>query len=157
MVKKMARMHSRKKGRHGSKRPPVKMLPKWARANKKDVEETILKLAKERYNSAVIGQILRDQYGIPNVKMLIGKTVTQVMKENNSYPSMPEDMLSLLKKAVLVRSHMEKHRQDYHSQHGLQNLESKIRRLGKYYSRTGVLPKGWKYSPEEAKLLVQKG
>jgi len=154
---KMARMHSRKKGKHGSHRPPVKRLPRWAKADKKEVEELIVKLAKEHYNSAVIGQILRDQYGIPDVKLLLGKTITQVMKENNSYPSMPEDMLSLLKKAVLLRAHMEKHRQDYHSKKGLENLESKIRRLGKYYSRTGILPKGWRYSPEEAKLLVQKG
>jgi len=153
----MARMHSRKKGRHGSKRPPVKHLPKWAKADKKDVEETIVRLAKEHYNSAVIGQMLRDQYGVPDARLLLGKTVTQVMRENNLYPSMPEDMLSMLKKAVLLRSHLENHRQDYHSKKGLQNLESKIRRLGKYYSRTGMLPKGWKYSPEEAKLLVQKG
>ena len=153
----MARVYSRKKGRHGSHRPPVKKLPKWARANKKEVEELIVKFAKEHYTSAVIGQILCDQYGIPDVKLLIGKTVSQIMKENNSYPSMPEDMLSLLKKAVVLRTHMEKHRQDYHSKKGLLNLESKIRRLGKYYSRTGTLPKGWRYSPEEAKLLVQKG
>jgi len=153
----MARVYSRKKGRHGSHRPPVKILPKWARADKKEVEELIVKFAKEHYTSAVIGQILRDQYGIPDIKLLIGKTASQIMKENNAYPSMPEDMLSLLKKAVTLRTHMEKHRQDYHSKKGLLNLESKIRRLGKYYSREGTLPKGWRYSPEEAKLLVQKG
>jgi small subunit ribosomal protein S15 len=79
------------------------------------------------------------------------------MREHDAYPSMPEDMLSLLKKAVNLRTHMEKWRQDYHSKKGLQNLESMIRRLGKYYSRTGMLPKNWKYDPNEAKLLVQKG
>jgi len=153
----MARVYSGKKGKHGSKKPPVKISPKWVKMKKSEVEELILKLAKERYTSAVIGTVLRDQYGIPDVKVLIGKTVSQVMRENNLYPSMPEDMLSLLKKAVLLHSHMEKHKQDYHSKKGLQNLESKIRRLGKYYSREGMLPKAWKYSPEEAKLLVQKG
>jgi small subunit ribosomal protein S15 len=124
---------------------------------KSEVEELIVKLAKERYTSAVIGTILRDQYAIPDVKVLIGKTVSQVMRENNVYPSMPEDMLNLLKKAVNLRTHMEKWRQDYHSKKGLLNLESKIRRLGKYYSRNGMLPKKWKYDPNEAKLLVQKG
>lgn len=153
----MARVYSGKKGKHGSKKPPIKIVPKWVKMKKSEVEEMIVKLAKERYNSAVIGTILRDQYGIPDVKVLIGKTVTKVMKEHDSYPSMPEDMLSLLKKAVVLRSHMEKHRQDYHSKKGLQNLESKIRRLGKYYSRTGTLAKNWRYNPEEAKLLVQKG
>ena len=153
----MARIYSGKKGEHGSKKPPVKIVPKWVKLKKTDVEELILKLAKERYNSAVIGTILRDQHGIPDVKVFTGKTVTKIMKENNVYPSMPEDMLSLLKKAVNLRSHMEKQKQDFHSKKGLLNLESKIRRLGKYYSRTGMLPKSWKYSPEEAKLLVQKG
>lgn len=153
----MARVYSGKKGEHGSKKPPVKIVPKWVKIKKNEVEELIVKLAKERYTSAVIGTILRDQYAIPDVKVMIGKTVSQVMKENSAYPSMPEDMLSLLKKAVNLRTHMEKQKQDYHSKKGLLNLESKIRRLGKYYSRTGMLPKGWRYNPEEAKLLVQKG
>jgi len=153
----MARVYSGKKGEHGSKKPPVKIVPKWVKIKKSEVEELIVKLAKERYTSAVIGTILRDQYAIPDVKVLIGKTVSQVMRENSVYPSMPEDMLSLLKKAVNLRTHMEKWRQDYHSKKGLLNLESKIRRLGKYYSRNGVLPKNWKYDPNEAKLLVQKG
>jgi len=153
----MARVYSGKKGEHGSKKPPVKIVPKWVKIKKSEVEELIVKLAKERYTSAVIGTILRDQYAIPDVKVLIGKTVSQVMRENNVYPSMPEDMLNLLKKAVNLRTHMEKWRQDYHSKKGLLNLESKIRRLGKYYSRNGMLPKKWKYDPNEAKLLVQKG
>jgi small subunit ribosomal protein S15 len=69
---------------------------------------------------------------------------------------MPEDMISLLRKAVKIREHLEANRADKHSKRGLGNLESKIRRLGKYYVRKGELPKGWKYSPEEAKLIVQK-
>jgi len=153
----MARIYSGKKGEHGSKKPPVRIVPKWVKIKKSEVEEAIVKLAKERYTSAVIGTILRDQYGIPDVKVFMGKTVTKIMKEHDAYPSMPEDMLSLLKKAVNLRTHMEKWKQDYHSKKGLLNLESKIRRLGKYYSRTGMLPKGWKYDPNEAKLLVQKG
>lgn len=153
----MARVYSGKKGEHGSKKPPVKIVPKWVKMKKSEVEELILKLAKERYTSAVIGTILRDQYGIPDVKVFAGKTITQIMKEHDSYPSMPEDMLSLLRKAVNLRAHMVKEKQDYHSKKGLQNLESKIRRLGKYYSRNGVLPKDWNYDPNEAKLLIQKG
>ena len=33
--------------------------------------------------------------------------------------------------------------------------ESKIRRLGKYYARTGKLPSDWKYSLDKARLLVK--
>ena len=44
---------------------------------------------------------------------------------------------------------------DAKAKHGLELLESKIRRLGKYYARKGKLPKDWKYSIETAKLIVK--
>jgi len=152
----LARVYSRKKGKHGSKKPPIKIVPKWLKYKKSDVEKLVIDLAKQKYNSAVIGTILRDQYGIPDVKTFVGKSVVKMMKENKVYPDMPEDMLSLLKKAVNLRKHMEKSKGDASSKKGLEHLESKIRRLGKYYVREGKLPKNWRYSPEEAKLLVQK-
>jgi len=152
----MAKIYSGKKGKHGSKKPPVKITPRWAKYKKEDIENLVVKLAKERHSTAVIGTILRDQHGIPDVKAIIGKTVAEIMREKNLYPEMPEDMLSLLKKAVVLREHLERNKADKYSQKGLENLESKIRRLGKYYVRKGLLPKNWSYKPEEAKLIVQK-
>lgn len=152
----MARVYSGKKGKHGSKKPPVRAAPKWFKTKKEEVENLVVKLAKEKYSSSLIGTIMRDQYAVPNVKVVVGKSVAKIMKESKLYPDLPEDMLNLLKKAVLLRQHLERQKSDYHSQKGLQNLESKIRRLGKYYSRTGAMPKGWKYDPEKAKLIVQK-
>jgi len=152
----MARVYSGKKGKHGSKKPPVKTSPKWFKMKKEEVEELVIKLAKERHSSAFIGTILRDQYAVPNAKFATGKSIAQIMKENKLYPDLPEDMLNLLKKAVLLRQHLQRQRADHHSKKGLQNLESKIRRLGKYYSRNGIMPKDWKYDPEKAKLIVQK-
>jgi len=115
-----------------------------------------VELAKQRKTSAQIGTVLRDEYGVPDVKAATGKSVAQIMKENDIYSELPEDMISLLRKAVKLRAHLESNKADKHSKKGLENLESKIRRLGKYYVRKGKLPKGWKYSPEEAKLIVQK-
>jgi len=152
----MARVYSGKKGKHGSKKPPVKASPKWFKMKKEEVEELIVKLAKERYSSAVIGTILRDQYAIPNAKIVTGRSIAKIMKESKLYPDLPEDMLNLLKKAVVLRQHLQRLRADHHSEKGLQNLESKIRRLGKYYSRNGIMAKDWKYDPEKAKLIVQK-
>jgi small subunit ribosomal protein S15 len=152
----MARVYSRKKGKHGSKKPSIRITPKWVNYKKADVEELVTKLAKERKTSAVIGSILRDQHGIPDVKTITGKNVTGMMRENKLYPDMPEDMISLLGKAVVLHDHMEKNKADSHSKKGLFHLESKIRRLAKYYVRKGLLPKNWKYSYEEAKLIVQK-
>lgn len=152
----MARMYSRKKGKHGSKKPPIKIPPRWVKFKKAEVEKLVLSLAKERHNSAVIGTILRDQYGIPDVKMLVGKTINKILIENKVYPQMPEDMMSLLQKSVNLREHLEKRRKDTSSKKGLENLESKIRRLAKYYIKKGKMEKGWKYDPEKAKLIVQQ-
>ena len=152
----MARIYSRKKGRSGSHRPPVKMIPRWVRFKKADVEEIVVNLAKEKHNSAVIGTILRDQYGIPDVKLIAGRGVTKIMRENKLYPHMPEDMLNMLKQAVELRAHLERHKGDTNSIKALSHLESKIRRTGKYCSREGIIEKDWKYDPEKAKLIIQQ-
>lgn len=152
----MARIYSRKKGKSKSKKPVVRKPKEWTELKKKEIEKLVIELAKDRKTSASIGLVLRDKYGVPDVKSVVGKTVSQIMKENKVYPDLPEDMMSLLRKAVLLHEHLEKHKSDKHSKKGLGDLESKIRRLGKYYVRKGDLPKKWKYSYEQAKLIVQK-
>ena len=152
----MARIHARKHGKAGSKRPSRKTPPKWVRYKKNEIEKLVIKLAKEGNSTSMVGLILRDQFGIPSVKKITGKTISEIMKENNLYPKLPEDLFNLLKQAVNLRVHLEKNKKDYTSKRGLELLESKIRRLGKYYVRKKILPEDWRYSPEKAKLLVQK-
>ena len=152
----MARIHARKRGKAGSKRPSRKTPPKWIRYKKNEIEKLVIKLAKEGNSSSMIGLILRDQFGVPSVNEITGKTISVIMKENKFYPEIPEDLFNLLKQAVNLRNHLEKNRKDYTSKRGLELLESKIRRLSKYYVKQKILPEDWKYSPEKAKLLVQK-
>ncbi len=152
----MARIYSRKKGKSGSKKPPIKIVPKWVKQNKEEISKMIIKLAKERKPSATIGMILRDQYGIPDVKTLTGKTITQIMRENKMYPEIPEDLMNLFRKAVSLRGHLSKNKSDKHSKKGLEHMESKIRRLVKYYAREGKLPKDFRYDAEQVKLIIQK-
>ncbi|MBM3309645.1 MAG: 30S ribosomal protein S15, partial [Candidatus Altiarchaeales archaeon] len=66
----------------------------------------------------------------------------------------PEDLQNLIKKAVSLRKHLESHKKDFGNKHGLLLVESKIRRLVRYYTSEGRLPSGWRYEPEKAKLLV---
>lgn len=150
----MARMHSRKKGKHGSKKPMQKIAP-WVSYPAKEVEEIVLKLSRQGLQSAKIGLVLRDQYGIPSVKVAKSKDISKILKENNLYPSLPEDMMNLLRRAVNLRMHMDKNKKDYTSYRGLELTESKIRRLAKYYKREKVLPADWVYDPERAVLLVK--
>ena len=51
---------------------------------------------------------------------------------------------------------MTKFKKDYTSKRGLELMESKIRRLGKYYSRRNIIEPEWKYNPEKAKIFVQQ-
>jgi small subunit ribosomal protein S15 len=149
----MARMHSRKKGKAGSKKPTAKA--KWVTYTDKEVERLVLKLRKDGLGIPKIGLVLRDQYGIPSVKQITNKTITSILEENNLLSKIPEDLLGLLKRAVNLRDHMAKNKKDYTSKHGLELLESKIRRLIKYYVKNKKLPAGFKYEPERAKLLVE--
>ncbi|MDI6721451.1 MAG: 30S ribosomal protein S15 [Candidatus Aenigmarchaeota archaeon] len=147
----MARMHSRKHGKHGSHKPPKKKHT-WLAYEKEEVEKLIIKLAKEGNTSVKIGTILRDQYGIPDVRVF-GMKVSEIAGREKK--EIPDDMYSLMIKVVNLHKHMASNKGDAKAKHGLELLESKIRRLGKYYSRTGKLQKGWKYSIDEAKLLVK--
>lgn len=150
----MARIYSRKKGKSGSKKPAVKRVPKWAKS-KKEVEERVIALAQDRKSPTMIGLILRDK-GVPDVKTITGKTIAQIIREAKLEPELPHDMMLLLRKAVKLHDHLERNKPDKHSKKGLEHLESKIRRLGKYYIRKGRLPAKWKYDREQAKLIVQK-
>lgn len=149
-------MYSRKKGNHGSKKPPVKVVPKWVKHKPAEIEGLVVKLAGERKNSAVIGTILRDQYGVPDSRLITKKSVTEIMRENKAYPDMPEDLMSLFKKAVFLHDHLGKNKKDKKALVGLEHLESKIRRLVKYYSREGKVPKDFRYDHDKVKLIIQK-
>jgi small subunit ribosomal protein S15 len=50
---------------------------------------------------------------------------------------------------------MKANKKDAKAKHGLEYVESKIRRLGKYYVKTGKFPKGWRYSIEATKLIIK--
>jgi len=76
----MARMYSRKKGRAGSTKPSVLKIPTWERYDPKEVETLVQKLAKSGKSSSEIGIILRDTYGIPTVKPIVNKKITEILK-----------------------------------------------------------------------------
>ena len=89
----MARMYSRKKGKSGSKKPLEIKKHSWIAYGPKEVEMLIAKLAKEGKNSSQIGLMLRDVYGIPDVRSITKKTITQTLKEKNLVGEIPEDLL----------------------------------------------------------------
>ena len=152
----MARMHSKKKGKSGSKHPAAEISPKWLQYSKEEIIELVLQMTKEGKNSSKIGLILRDQHGIPRVKAVVGKTISEILDENKMLPKYPEDMMNLMRKAVRLRKHLAGNKQDKHNTRILKLTESKIKRLIAYYKKTGKLAQGWYYTPEEAALLVKE-
>jgi len=129
----------------------------WVGYSPEEVERLVVKLAKDGMQAAQLGMVLRDQYGIPLVRAVTKKTISQILASNQLAPKIPDDLFNLLKKAVRLHAHMGLNKRDAHSKRGLELLESKIRRLVKYYTGTGRLPAGWAYNAEQAKLIVEKG
>lgn len=131
------------------------MKPEWIEYSNEEIEELILKLKKEGNSTSMMGIILRDQYGIPDVKLITGMKITQILEKHKQGLEYPEDLMNLIRKAVNIREHLKENPKDLHTRRGLRIVESKIRRLVGYYTREGVLPEGWRYEPKQAALLVK--
>ncbi len=151
----MARMHSRKKGKAGSKRPERKGSPSWVRYKSKEMEMLISKLAKEGKTPSQIGLILRDTYGIPDIKGLIGKKITKLLEEKELMSKLPEDLLALIKKNIKLKRHMEENHKDESAKRGIILTESKIKRLVKYYKKIGKIEEDWKYHPDRVRMYIE--
>lgn len=145
-------MPKTEKGKSHSTRPVSKRPPAWCRYTTEEVEALVVKLAKEGHSPSKIGTILRDQYGIPLVKPIMGKTVTQILKDAGLAPSLPEDLENLLKKASRLYVHLEKNKKDQPNKRALQLIESRIYKLSRYYRRESILPPDWKYKGKTASI-----
>ncbi|UCE10371.1 MAG: 30S ribosomal protein S15 [Candidatus Thorarchaeota archaeon] len=153
----MARMHTRRKGQSGSRRPSTLRVPEWIDKEKNAdwVETKVIELAKAGNTPSMIGMILRDQYGIPLVRTIAGKRIMDILRENELERQVPEDLRNMIARAARIRRHLEENKKDFVSKRGLQLVESKIHRLSKYYKRKRVLPADWKYTPERAAVLLR--
>ena len=150
----MARMHSRRRGRSSSRRPFRNQRPAWIEADRQKIVSLILEKHNKGLTTSKIGIELRDLHGIPDVKTALGTSMYEVLKDNGVKMKYPEDIINLMKKAVRLHKHLKTRPKDLHNVRSLQLTEAKIKRLGHYYSRRGVLPQGWAYRIENAKLIV---
>ncbi len=78
----MGRMYSGKKGKSGSKKPVKKRRLTWIRYSGKEVEQLVIKLAKQGKSQSEIGMILRDTYGVPSVRDLLKKKLNKILQED---------------------------------------------------------------------------
>ncbi|MEE8322672.1 MAG: 30S ribosomal protein S15 [Candidatus Bathyarchaeia archaeon] len=134
------------KGKSHSRRPVSKRAPSWCRYSPEEAEAFVIQLAKEGYPPSQIGILLRDQYGIPLIKYLTGKSITEIMESAGVSLELPEDLQNLLQKATRLQRHMARNKKDNVNKHSLELVTSKVRRLANYYRDRSVLPKDWKYT-----------
>ena len=151
----MARIHAKRKGRSGSTRPFLTANPEWAAMDPAEIEETIVRLNSEGLSTAVIGVRLRDAYGVPNVRLATGKSILDILRAKGAKFPIPEDLGSLMRRAVELQTHLKDHAKDLSNKRGLQLTEAKIRRLSRYYKEEGILPADWDYSIKLAELQLK--
>jgi len=113
--------------------------PYWLKLSKQEVEELVVKLAKEqKLDAAKIGLVLRDSYGIPSVKAITGKKIQKILEEHG-IKTYPLELIALQKKAKALKEHLAKHKKDMTAKRGLQLTEAKIWKLEKYYKKKGKI------------------
>ncbi len=158
------RKHGEERKEEGRERKrPKKQKPKRGKASKEkfvelktaEIIEAIVHLANEGHTASEIGMILRDQYGIPKVSKVVGKKVSAILEEQKLLPKIPEDLMALISKSVVLREHLASNRKDMSAKRGLMLTVSKIRALERYYKKKGKLPPQWRYTPETAALLAK--
>lgn len=147
----MARTHAHTRGKSHSVRPTSKNAPTWT-IDSQDILKTIVDFGKDGMSPSEIGLRLRDEFAVPLVKPIIGKTISQIMEENGLKRAMPEDLEKLVQKALGLQKHLSVHNSDKRNVRSLELIESKIHRISRYYKRVGRVPKDWKYASVIKKL-----
>lgn len=151
----MARLHSKRKGKSKRKRAKRKEKAEFVVVEDEQIKEIVRELYLKGTPPSRIGQILRDEYGVPSFKAQTGEKIMSYLIKENLYKTFPEDLLNLFRKAVGMNEHLKKNKKDISNKVKMRHVESKIKRLLKYYKRVGKVPRNWNYSIERAALLVR--
>jgi small subunit ribosomal protein S13e len=150
----MGRMYGSGKGISKSSIPYKKKPPRWLNVDANEVVRQIEVLAKKGYKPSQIGVILRDNFAIPQSRLITGAKILRILKKKGLAPQIPEDLYALMKRAVSIRKHIEKNKRDKDSKYRLILVESNIHRLVRYYTLTKQIPSNWRYDYQTALALV---
>ena len=148
----MGRLHTHRHGQSHSIRPITPSAPTWVTQNIQEIEELILKYAKDGLTTSEIGVKLRDQYAIPLVRSITKKSISEILEQKGIKQEMPEDLNNIVRKALGLQKHLKTHTSDRRNVRSLELLEAKVHRLSSYYKKIGRIPKIWKYKSVIAQL-----
>ena len=135
--------------------PHSQTPPEWSNSDKKEIEEIIVQLSDEGHTNASIGTILRDKHGVPDVRLVTGERISQTLNRLGQSSGLPEDLMSLMRRALRLIDHLTKNSKDIHNRRQLELCESKIRRLSRYYRENNQIDSEWTYKRDQLRLMVE--
>jgi len=106
--------------------------PIWLKYTEEEVKAIIQKLAGQGLTSEKIGLALRDQYGIPRVK-IYGIKIKGVLEEKNQFKE--PTIENLQKKLDKVIEHYKKNKQDKNAERSLIITKAKIKKREDYIKK----------------------
>ena len=148
----MGRLHTHNHGKAHSTRPMESKFSSWVKQDPKEIEELVIKYAKDGNTSSQIGIKLRDQHAIPLVKPIINKTISDILDQNDLKSELPEDLNNIVIKAVGLQKHLKSNKNDRRNIRSLELIEAKVHRLSVYYKKIDRIPENWKYKAVIAQL-----
>ena len=148
-------MHSKGKGSSGSTKPHSNAPPEWSNSDKKEIEELIVQLSDEGHTNASIGTVLRDKHGVPDVRLVTGERISQTLNRLGKSAGLPEDLMSLMRRALRLIDHLSQNSKDIHNRRQLELCESKIRKLSRYYKENNQIDSDWTYKRDQLRLMVE--
>ena len=150
----MGRMYGPGKGISGSALPYRRQAPAWLKVSSRDLVKKVVELARKGMAPSMIALTLRDGMGVGQIKSVTGRKIVRILKAHGQAPEMPEDMFCLIRRAVSMRKHLDRHRKDMDTKFRLILVESRIHRLARYYKRVRRLPPTFKYESANAASMV---
>ncbi len=144
-----------KKAEKKPKKEKKRKIREFSDLKPEEVKAIILDLNNKGKTKSEIGVILREQHGVPKASVILKKSIGEFLKEEKITQDIPEDLMSLIRKNVSLKSHLGTNKKDYTAKRGYELSLSKIRRLVKYYKMNKKLPDKWVYTDEIGTLLVK--
>ncbi len=101
--------------------------PAWLKYTEEEVKAIVLKLANKGLTSEKIGLIMKDQYGIPSVRLYELK-IKRILKDKFIEPT----LINLEKKVGRINAHFKKNKHDKKSERALVITSAKLKKRQDY-------------------------
>ncbi|MBR9705477.1 hypothetical protein GOV14_00415 [Candidatus Pacearchaeota archaeon] len=106
--------------------------PVWLKYTKDEVKAIVLKLAEKGFTAEKIGLVLRDQYGIPKVKIFDLK-IKEILEEKGKF--IEPTNKNLKEKLDKVITHYKKNKQDKNAERSLIITKAKLKKREDYQKK----------------------